>query len=186
MASTTWVDYVTAVGAIATPIIVLMLAAVGWAVRTQMERRYSLEDKLREDRIGTYNQILEPFTILLMTDEAWRADPANKNRDKNTIAMQKMLSLSYRSQGFKLSLVGPDSVVRSYNNLMQYFYQRSDDQQLASEEDVKEMMGLLGQFLLEIRRSMGNESTALDNWEMLEWFLTDARKYRPVAKPSTG
>ena len=26
---------------------------------------------------------------------------------------------------------------------------------------------------------MGNESTRLDNWDMLEWFLTDARKYRP-------
>jgi hypothetical protein len=40
------------------------------------------------------------------------------------------------------------------------------------------MMSLLGAFLLEIRRGMGNETTKLDNWDMLEWFLTDARKYR--------
>jgi hypothetical protein len=37
---------------------------------------------------------------------------------------------------------------------------------------------LLGSFLLEIRRSMGNEDTDLDNLEMIEWFITDARKYR--------
>jgi len=39
-------------------------------------------------------------------------------------------------------------------------------------------LGLVGSFLLEIRKSMGNEATELDNWEMLEWFITDARKYR--------
>lgn len=39
------------------------------------------------------------------------------------------------------------------------------------------MLGLLGQFLLEIRRSMGNEETKFTNWEMLEWFLKDARRY---------
>ena len=40
------------------------------------------------------------------------------------------------------------------------------------------MMSLLGTFLLEIRKSMGNETTALDNWDMLEWFLKDARRFR--------
>ena len=109
MSSPSWLNYVTAIGSIATPILVLALAAVGWAFRTQMERRYALEDKLREDRIGTYNQILEPFILLLMSDEAWRADPGNRNKDKNAIATQKMLGLNYRSEAFKLSLVGSDS-----------------------------------------------------------------------------
>jgi hypothetical protein len=90
-----------------------------------------------------------------------------------------MLSLEYRQKAFRLSLVGSDSVVLAYNNLMQYFYQRNDQtQQPPAPVDVKEMMSLLGRFLLEIRRSMGNEATKLDNWGMLEWFLTDARKYR--------
>ena len=34
-----------------------------------------------------------------------------------------------------------------------------------------------GTLLLEIRRSMGNESSKLTNWQMLEWFITDVRKY---------
>ena len=39
-------------------------------------------------------------------------------------------------------------------------------------------MSLLGALLLEIRRDTGNETTMLDRWQMLEWFVTDARKYR--------
>ena len=90
-----------------------------------------------------------------------------------------MLSLKYRSLGFRLSLVGSDAVVKSYNNLMQHFYQHGSQSGSAGQVDVKEVMSLLGQFLLEIRRSMGNEATKLDSWDMLEWFLTDARKLRP-------
>jgi hypothetical protein len=142
-----------------------------------MERQVALEDKLREDRIGTYHAILKPFIILLMTDAAWQSDPKNKGKDKHEIATRTLLSLDYREQGFRLSLVGSDSVVRSYNNLLQYFYQRAEAPSV-SDPDVREMMALLGQFLLEIRKSMGNEATAMTNFEMLEWFMTDARKYR--------
>lgn len=175
---TTWLDYITAIGSVATPLLVLILASVGWRIRQRLERRIDLENKLREDRITTYNQILEPFIILLTSDTAWKTDPKNKNKDKTQTAMQKLLSLDYREQGFRMSLVGSDSVVKSYNDLMQYFYSRGDQVGSATESDIKEMMALLGHFLLQIRKSMGNESTTLDNWDMLEWFLTDARKYR--------
>lgn len=185
MNETTWLDYVTAIGSVATPILVLILTAIGWRLRTRLERRIELEDKLREDRIGTYNKILEPFIILLTSDAAWQSDAKNKNRDKNDLARCKLLSLEYREQGFRLSLVGSDAVVKSYNDLMQYFFQRGEQSNLASEAGIKEMMSLLGRFLLEIRRSIGNEATKLDNWDMLEWFLTDARTYRqPRAQSS--
>lgn len=178
MNTTTWLDYVTAIGAVATPILVLILTAVGWRIRKRLERRIELEDKLREDRISAYNQILQPFIILLTSEVAWKTDTKNRNKDKNEIAMQKLLSLEYREQGFRLSLVGSDEVVTAYNNLMQFFFQRRDSNPTATESDVKDMMKLLGCFLLEIRKSMGNESTKLDTWDMLEWFLTDARSYR--------
>ena len=174
----TWIDYVTAIGAVATPILVLILAGLGWRIRKRLERRLELEDKLREDRIKAYNQILEPFIILLMPDAAWETDPKNKGVDKNALAQQKLLSLQYREQAFRMALVGSDAVVRSYNELMQYFYRRADQATDTTVADVKDMMELLGGFLLEIRKSMGNESTSLDNWDMLEWFLTDARQYR--------
>jgi len=179
MNDTTWLNYVTAIGSVATPILVLVLTGIGWRFRAQIERRLTLEDKLRGDRTGTYNEILEPFILLLMSEAAWQADPKNKNVDKNQIARQKMLSLEYRRQASRMSLVGSDAVVRSYNDLMQYFFRPGDRSTSPGESDSREMMSLLGRFLLEIRRSVGNEATKLDNWDMLEWFLTDARKYRP-------
>lgn len=172
-----WLEYIAAIGSIATPVIVLFLTAIGWRLRRRMDRQHELEDKLREDRINIYNHILEPFIILLMTDVAWQHDKQNRGKDKNEIAIGKMLSLEYRKIAFKLSLVGSDAVVLAYNDLFQHFYTQGDNPD-TSEKNLKIMMALLGNFLLQIRRSMGNEATTLNQWQMLEWFMTDARKWR--------
>ncbi len=187
----TWLDYLSAVGAVATPILILVLAGVGWKIRHQLERRFELEDKLREDRIQAYNEILEPFIMLLMSDAAWKADPKSKGKDKNQLAMQAMLSLAYRRHAFKMALVGGDAVVKSYNDLMQYVFNMGADAGEEADTDAKlsnayDLIGLLGKFLLEIRRSMGNESTSLDHWQMLEWFITDARKMRKKSGAATA
>jgi hypothetical protein len=174
----TWLDYISAIGSVATPILVLFLTAVGWKYRQSMERRVKLEEKLRDDRVEIYNQILEPFILLLMTDVAWQSDKKNKGKDKNEIAIAQMLSLDYRKSSFKLSLLGSDPVVTSFNDLMQHFYSQPDQSHVPSDQQLKKMMSLLGAFLLEIRKSMGNEATKIDNWGMLEWFMTDARKLR--------
>ncbi|WP_144820888.1 hypothetical protein [Marinobacter piscensis] len=181
--SANWLEVVTAIGAIATPILVLILSGIGWRIRVGLDRQFQLEDKLRDDRIETYNDILEPFVILFTSDAAWKSDPKNKSREKNQIAQQKLLSQEYRRKAFKMSLVGSESVVTSYNDLMQYFFQRGEQQGVTpSENEIVEMISLVGKFLLEIRKSMGNEATKLDHWQMLEWFITDARRYRSEAK----
>lgn len=171
-----WLDYVTAIGSVATPILVLLLTAVGWRLKQSVERRRELENKLHEDRIITYNQILEPFIIMFMTEAAWAHDPKNKGKNKGDLATMKMLSLEYRNASFKLSLVGSDAAVQAFNDLFQFFFSQPDGEK-PTEDRVKVMLGLLGTFLLEIRKSMGNETTDLTNWQMLEWFITDARKY---------
>jgi hypothetical protein len=79
----TWLDYVPAIDAVAPPILVLILAAIGWRIRKRLERRLELEDKLRDDRIHAYNQILEPLIILMTTDAAWKTDPKNKGRSRH-------------------------------------------------------------------------------------------------------
>lgn len=170
-----WIEYLSAIGSIATPILVIMLSAIGWKLRKSFERQKDLEDKLRDDRIEIYNQILEPFIILLMTDKAWESDKKYKNKDKNTYATTQMLSLEYRRQGFKMSLMGSDSVVKSYNNLMQYFYNHSETEDQSDSSSLKEILRLLGEFLLEIRKSMGNETSKLTAQDMLEWWMKDIR-----------
>ena len=59
-----------------------------------------MEERLRDDRVETYNQILEPFIILLMTDAAWESDRKNRGKNKDEVAMSKMLSLEYRKTSF--------------------------------------------------------------------------------------
>lgn len=172
-----WIDYLTAFGAIATPLFVLVLTGVGWKYRKSIDRRIELEDRLREDRINTYNVILEPFTLLLMTQAAWEHDKQNKNKSKDDVAIGKLLSLDYRKFAFKLSLVANDNVVLAYNELMQFFYSQGD-QSVPSAENLKTMLSLLGKLLLAIRKSMGNEATKLDHWQMLEWFMTDVRNIK--------
>lgn len=173
----TWLDYAAAFGSIATPILVLILSAAGWKLRAANDRRLELENMLREDRIRTYNIILEPFIILLMTDAAWGMDKKHKNVDKTMHATSKMVSLEYREASFKLALVAPDRLVKSYNNLVQSFYNSGEDKR-DDVVKIKAMLELLGKFLIEIRKSMGNETTNLNHWDMCEFWMTDARKLK--------
>ncbi|MER0387575.1 hypothetical protein ABRZ90_24355, partial [Vibrio vulnificus] len=59
-----WLDVVAAIGSIATPIIFLVVSSIGWKIKQNIERKIELENKLRDDRIEIYNEILEPFIIL--------------------------------------------------------------------------------------------------------------------------
>ena len=112
-----------------------------------------------------------------MTDIAWNMNKKNKNIDKTDYATSKLLSLEYREASFKLALVAPDALVKSYNNLLQSFY-NSDEETRESTLKFKGMLELLGKFLIEIRKSMGNESIKLDHWDMCEFWMTDARKLK--------
>jgi hypothetical protein len=177
-------DTISAIATLITPFLLIGLAGLGWMIKNKVissqakevykdTRIRELEDKLREDRIKIYNAILEPFFLLFTSEEAFAKDPKFKNKNRNDLAMAKMLSVEYREVGFKLSLVANDSVVRSYNKLMQYSYHTEKDQR-PLEIKVCDWMALIGDLLLEVRKSMGNESSNLDRWEMVEWFMTDA------------
>lgn len=174
-----WLETLSTIATIATPFLIIMLTAFGWRLRHSMERRSKLEEILRNERIGAYNEILEPFVILLMSEAAWEANPESKRHKKDEYAIQKMLSINYRRQAFQMSLLGNDSVVNAYSRMMQYVYGLVDvGTKAGSNSSHKELIGLLGQFLLEVRKSMGNESTKLSKWNMLEWFISDVNSLK--------
>lgn len=171
-------EYLVATANLITPVIIAIFGIIGWHLRQTMERRINIEEKLRDDRIEIYNSILEPYIILLMSDAAWSSDNRNKNKNRFDIATKKMLSLDYRKTSFRLSLVGSDPVVNAFNALMQYTFRLAEDQNSNSVKNPGEILSLLGTLLLEIRRSMGNESTKIDNFGMIEWFISDAKQFR--------
>jgi hypothetical protein len=192
-----WLDYATGIGAIITPLLVLFLTGVGWHIKSKLEssrakntraedRIRELEDKLREDRIETYNLLLEPFFVVFTSDAVFAQDPKYKGKNKDQLGIGKMLTVEYRKVGFKLALLADDSVVRAYNALMQFFYKGEheglDEQELLVT--TSQWIELLAQLLLEIRRSMGNSDTELSNWEMIEWFMSDADKMRELSANS--
>jgi hypothetical protein len=178
--------WVTALGAIATPVLLAVLSGIGWTIKVRVDRSQQREaeararlqrqeEELREDRLAVYTEILEPFVMIFTNDEGFLSDKAYRGKTKEQVVEQKIVSVSYRQAGFRMSLFAPDDVVRAYNGLMQFFYAGGDS---VDEARVAQMMQLLGGFLLAIRRSVGNESTSLENLEMLEWFLTDVATLR--------
>lgn len=181
-------DTISAIATLVTPVLLIILGGIGWLIKNRIEasqakqgsqalRIRELEDKLREDRIATYNSLLEPFFLIFTSEAAFALDPKFKHKNRNDIAVAKMLSVEYRQIGFRLSLVANDSVVRAYNKLMQFFYHSEQDPRPIKEK-TQDWIALMGTLLLEIRKSMGNESSALDRWEMIEWFMTDAPKIK--------
>lgn len=189
-------DTVSAIATLITPVLLAVLGGIGWLIQNRMQsaqakqssqaaRIAELEDRLREDRITTYNALLEPFFLLFTSEAAFALDPKFKNKKKDDIAIARMLSVEYRQVGFKLSLVANDSVVRAYNRLMQFFYHAEQDSR-PIEVKTSHWIALMGTLLLEIRKSMGNESSALDRWEMIEWFMTDAPKLKALQAKSSS
>ncbi|WP_038087728.1 hypothetical protein [Acidihalobacter prosperus] len=180
----TTLETISSIASLATPFLLAGLGGLAWIIKNRIEssqakqdaqasRIRELEDKLREDRIVTYNAILDPFFLLFTSEAAFSLDPKFKNKNKNDLAIAKMLSVEYRQVGFKLSLVANDTVVRAYNALMQFFYHTEQDLR-PIDEKTQDWLALMGTLLLEIRKSMGNASSSLDRWEMIEWFMSDA------------
>ena len=82
---------ISAIATLVTPVLLIVLGGIGWLIQnrieasqarqeTQTARIAELEDKLREDRIATYNALLEPFFLLFTSDTAFSLDPKYKNK----------------------------------------------------------------------------------------------------------
>jgi hypothetical protein len=180
------------IATIATPLLLLVIGGVGWVAKnkieqsqvkqnSQLKRIQELEDRLRAERIAIYDELLEPFFLLFTAQAAVANDKRFRDKNKNDVAIAKMLTYEYRMVGFKLSLLATDEVVRAYGQLMQFFYHQSEDPtEIAANNHI--WVGLLATLLLDIRKSMGNESSKLDKWEMIEWFMKDFAVLRGQSK----
>jgi hypothetical protein len=136
---------------VAAPVLVGFGGLVVWYVQSRVD--------LRPERRKVYGEILEPYIRVFAN-----AKDAAAQRE----AAMQLQTFEYRKTAFDLSLFGADSVVRAYNDMMQYAFSSS-----SSTPDAKKMMQLWGQLLLEIRKSLGNPSNELSEWDMLRGMITD-------------
>jgi hypothetical protein len=147
---------------LAPSVLVVIGGIVGWIVRSRTEEYRAVREKLRAEQRAIYREILEPYIGIF-------ADLKGEGISK---AARKIVSYDYKKTAFDLNWTGSDEVVQAYNKMMQHSYKTEE----AEEKDPKEMMRLWGNLLLEIRKSLGNSRTKLDEWDMLRGMIKDIDK----------
>ncbi|MCD6214562.1 MAG: hypothetical protein J7J46_06260 [Candidatus Desulfofervidus sp.] len=141
------------------PLLMALGGIITWVIKSKIEELRAIEEKLREERRNIYAQILDPYIRLF-------ADLKGKGPDQ---ALRKITSYDYRKTAFDLNLFGSDEVVRAYNDLMKHTYKA----EATGNQDPKEMIRLWGKLLLEIRKSLGNKKTKLNEFDMLRAMIKD-------------
>jgi len=141
------------------PLLMALGGIITWVIKSKIEELRAIEEKLREERRNIYAQILDPYIRLF-------ADLKGKGSDQ---ALRKITSYDYRKTAFDLNLFGSDEVVRAYNDLMKHTYKA----EATGNQDPKEMIRLWGKLLLEIRKSLGNKKTKLNEFDMLRAMIKD-------------
>jgi hypothetical protein len=142
------------------PTLLMVLGGIiTWFIKSRIEELRAIEEKLREERRNIYAQILDPYIRLF-------ADLKGKGPDE---ALKRVTSYAYRKTAFDLNLFGSDEVIRAFNNLMKHTYEA----EATEKQDVGKTMCLWGKLLLEIRKSLGNKKTKLNELDMLRAMIKD-------------
>ena len=172
--SSSTLEWITAIGAITTPIIILILFAT---MRFSDFRRG--HENIRQERTALYNDLVYPLIILFTYDDSFEVGKKSKSKSKYEIAEQLLKSIDYQKTSFNLTLIGPDQVIRAHNALMQYIYSLSHS--LEKEfDDPTVLIHKTGDLLLSIRRDTGRNRTTLDHLEMLGWLIANPQQYQEV------
>ena len=148
-----WLD------SLGSPILMIIGGIITWFIKARVEELKAIEEKLRIERRKIYDEILDPF-IRLFVD--LKGEGAQK-------AIKIMTSYEYRKSAFTFYLIGSDGVISANNKLMQYIYQTESTGKINN----KKMLKLWGRLLLEIRKSLGNKRTKLDELDMLRAMIKD-------------
>lgn len=160
----------TIIIAVLGPILLTIGGLITWFFKSKREDTLIAEEKTREFKIKTYETLLEPFiTVFTFT--------LNENQKQKGI--NKLLSLDYRKAAFNLTTFGSDEVVKSYNKIMQAFFNiKSEDFANNDEEYAVIMLTYLSDLLLNIRKDLYTKKTDLERSEMLAFMINDIDKHQ--------
>lgn len=140
------------------PVVAGVVGLLVWYVQSRVEAIRRANESLQDTRRQLYMGVLEPYIKVLA---------GVTNPKVTAAALKQMGSYEYKRTAVEFSLIGSDSVVRSFNDMMQFIYQSGPDEQST------EVLHLWGGLLLEIRRSLGDPKSALTDKDMLRSFITD-------------
>ena len=148
-------------------LLVVTTGLITWFLKDKSEKLKYQREKLIEEKRQNYEKILEPII---------RSLAGSKNKAEMAKAIKQIKSFEYKKTAFQLMLFGSDSAVDAYNEFFQFLYQ--------NESDMKphEMLNSLGKVILEIRKDLGNDKTALREYDMLRFVITDIDQLNPTPK----
>lgn len=161
-----------AVGAV----IMLIGGLISWILQTRLAGIRSEREKLRAERRKIYVDLLSPFIRLFAAIGNSEIETSDDVPDD---VMQEMLSFEYKKTSFEMALFGSDEVVNAYNVFMGTLYESAQQDESAQQatQNPMELMQGFGELLLEIRKSLGNEETELNRFDMLRWMIKDIDNY---------
>src|SRR5690606_1313175 len=143
-------------------LLVVSTGLITWYLKDKSEKLKLQREKLIEEKRRNYEKILEPIIRLFAGTKG--------NKQELQKAMKQVQSCEYKESAFQLMLFGSDNVVNAYNDYFQFLYKNGDNL------DPFEMLRCLGKVILEIRRDLGNDKTALKEIDMLRFIITDIDK----------
>tara|TARA_R110000764_G_scaffold239818_1_gene340136 strand:+ start:1997 stop:2503 length:507 start_codon:yes stop_codon:yes gene_type:complete len=160
----------TLIIAVLSPILLTVGGLITWFFKSKREDILLSEEKTRDFKVKTYETLLEPFIVVFTF---------TLNENQKQKGMNKLLSLEYRKAAFNLTTFGSDEVVKSYNKIMQAFFNvKSEDFENDNEEYAVIMLTHLSDLLLNIRKDLYTKKTNLKRSEMLEFMINDIKKHQ--------
>lgn len=164
----------TLIIAILSPLLITIGGLITWFIKSRKDDTLLSEEKSRDFKIKTYEELLEPFiTVFTFT---------LTEKEKQS-GIDKLKSLEYRKASFNLMTFGSDEVVKSFNKIMQAFFTinandfKDSGNGEGSEEYALIMLTLISDWLLNIRKDLYTEKTKLKRSEMLEFMINDIKKF---------
>ncbi len=161
----------TLIIALISPILITIGGLITWLIKSKKDDLLLSEERSREFKIKTYEELLEPFITVFAF--------AIPEKEKQ-IGINKIKSLQYRKASFNLMTFGSDDVVKSYNKIMQAFFSVKAEDFSDEEEYPILMLTLISDLLLNIRKDLYLKKTDLMRSEMLEAMITDIKKYENI------
>jgi len=133
---------------------------VVWYIQSSIEKYRKAEERLHDSRRKAYLDILEPYILSLS---------GIKKPQYEEEALRLIASVEYKRTAFELNMIADDEVVKAFNEYMQYFYTRTEENQL----DYKVFLTNWGNLILQIRKSVGDPKTKLTPKDMLRSTIND-------------
>lgn len=160
--------------ALAVPALLGMGGLIAWVVKSRLEEIRAAQERLASERRKLYADLLDPYIkIFARAKSTSEVDADATAQAASHELLEQVSSVEYRRTALEVVLIGSDEVVDAYNDLMQRFYKGQAD----SPQEKLETMRLYAVLLLAIRKSLGNATTPLDEWDMLRHMITDIDEY---------